>query len=137
MDPADQDLSMGALSFCPRSHRLQDGRDLAISDESEDTLKQRLGDYGTVEEPFELGDVSFHLGWTFHRAGANSSQRLRQAFTIIYMDRDMRLSEPKNKNQATDWERWCLGVRVGEIIASELNPVLYSSGLVRADLKRD
>ena len=119
-------LPMGPLSFCPRSHRLLDGRDLAISDESEDTLKQRLAAYGTVEESFDLGDVSFHSGWTFHRAGANTSGRMREAFTIIYMDREMRLAEPRNKNQATDWERWCPGVRVGEIVASELNPVLYS-----------
>ena len=120
-------LPMGPLSFCPGSQRIHDGRNLAISDDSEETLKQRLGAYGTVEEPFELGDVSFHAGWTFHRAGANSSHRMREAFTIIYMDHEMRLTEPQNENQAMDWERWCPGVRVGEIVASELNPVLYSA----------
>jgi ectoine hydroxylase-related dioxygenase (phytanoyl-CoA dioxygenase family) len=120
-------LPMGPLSFCPGSHRIQDGRDLAISDDSEETLKQRLAAYGTVEEPFELGDISFHAGWTFHRAGENRSQRMREAFTIIYMDHEMGLSEPRNENQAIDWERWCPGVRIGEIIASELNPVLYSA----------
>ncbi|MFN7993413.1 MAG: phytanoyl-CoA dioxygenase family protein [Bryobacteraceae bacterium] len=120
-------LPMGPLAFCPRSHRLQEGRDLAISDESEDTLKRRLLAYGTVEEPFDPGDVSFHLGWTFHRAGANSTERMREAFTIIYLDQEMRLSKPRNKNQQMDWERWCPGVQIGEIIASELNPVLYSA----------
>jgi ectoine hydroxylase-related dioxygenase (phytanoyl-CoA dioxygenase family) len=120
-------LPMGPLSFCPGSQRIQDGRNLAISDDSEETLKRRLADYGTIEEPFELGDVSFHAGWTFHRAGANSTQRMREAFTILYMDREMRLAEPRNANQATDRERWCPGVRVGEIVASELNPVLYSA----------
>ena len=121
------DLPMGPLSFCPGSQRIRDGRNLAISDDSEETLKQKLASYGTVEEPFELGDVSFHAGWTFHRAGANSSQRMREAFTIIYIDREMRLAEPGNQNQANDRKWWCPGVRVGEIIASELNPVLYSA----------
>jgi ectoine hydroxylase-related dioxygenase (phytanoyl-CoA dioxygenase family) len=123
----DVALAMGPLSFCPGSQRIRDGRNLAISDDSEETLKQKLASYGTVEEPFELGDVSFHTGWTFHRAGANSSQRMREAFTIIYIDREMRLAEPRNQNQANDRKWWCPGVRVGEIIASELNPVLYSA----------
>ena len=118
-------LPMGPLSFCPGSQRIQEGRELAISDDSEQTLKQKLAAYGTVEEPFDLGDVSFHAGWTFHRAGANLSQSMREAFTIIYMDHEMRLAEPRNANQKTDRERWCPQVRVGEIVASELNPLLY------------
>jgi ectoine hydroxylase-related dioxygenase (phytanoyl-CoA dioxygenase family) len=121
----DVPLPMGPLSFCPGSHRFSDGRDLEISDESEETLAQKLKRYGTVEEPFEVGDVSFHLGWNFHRAGPNSSPRTREAFTVIYLDHEMRLAQPRNKNQANDWDRWCPGVRVGEIIDSELNPVLY------------
>ena len=127
------DLPMGPLAFCPGSHRLHDGRDLAISDQSEETLRQKLANHGVVEEPFAAGDVSFHLGWTFHRAGANSSPRMREAFTIIYMEREMQLREPKNRNQANDREWWCPGVPVGETIASELNPVLYSAD-VNSDL---
>ena len=118
-------LEMGPLAFCPGSHRLQDGRDLEISDESEATLARKLELYGVVEEPFAAGDVSFHLGWTFHRAGANATSSVREAFTIIYLDQEMRLAQPRNKNQATDWERWCPGIRTGEVISSELNPVLY------------
>jgi len=46
--------------------------------------------------------------------------------TIIFMDEAMRLITPKNKNQIADWERWCPGAQVGDIIASPLNPVIYS-----------
>jgi len=42
------------------------------------------------------------------------------------MDRDMRLAAPKNKSQKSDWESWCPGARIGEIIDSPINPVLYS-----------
>jgi hypothetical protein len=42
------------------------------------------------------------------------------------MDRDMRLAEPKNKNQQNDWDNWCPGAKVGEIIDTPLNPVIYS-----------
>ena len=46
--------------------------------------------------------------------------------TIIYMDSEMRLKKPENENQQADWDTWCPGARVGNIIESELNPVLYS-----------
>ncbi len=46
--------------------------------------------------------------------------------TIIYMDQDMRLMEPRNKNQRNDHASWCPGAKVGEIINSPLNPVIYA-----------
>jgi ectoine hydroxylase-related dioxygenase (phytanoyl-CoA dioxygenase family) len=118
---------MGPLAFCEKSHRFQIGRDLEISDESELTLKQALSTFSLEEGAFDLGDVSFHAGWTFHRAGANTTDRPREVMTIIYMEEDMKLVTPKNKNQIADIERWCPGVQVGEVIASPLNPVIYSS----------
>jgi hypothetical protein len=39
----------------------------------------------------------------------------------------MTLAAPKNKNQVIDSERWCPGVQIGEVLASPLNPVLYSN----------
>ncbi len=119
-------LEMGPLAFCEKSHRFQIGRDLEISDESEMTLKESLHSFRMEESPFELGDVSFHAGWTFHRAGANSTTRPREVMTVIYMDKNIRLAAPKNKNQVADTERWCPGVGTGEVIASPLNPVLFS-----------
>lgn len=123
----DVPLEMGPLAFAPGSHRLQSGRDVAISDESEATLKQKLVEYGCDERPFDLGDVSFHSGWTFHRAGANRSARMREVFTVIYIDQEMRLAEPRNQNQAADWKAWCPEVKPGEVIDAVLTPVLYTS----------
>lgn len=125
-------LELGPLAFCEKSHRFQLGRDLEIGDESEITLKQALETYHLEESPFALGDVSFHSGWTFHRAGGNSTTHPRQVMTMIYIDENIRLVEPKNKNQINDWNAWCPGVRVGSVVASPLNPVLYSSGTPRA-----
>lgn len=120
-------LEMGPLAFCEKSHRFQLGRDLEISDESEMTLKEALSTFRTEESGFDLGDVSFHAGWTFHRAGANATKHPREVMTVIYMDEDIRLVPPRNKNQQMDIERWCPGVNIGEVIASPLNPVLYST----------
>lgn len=118
---------MGPLAFCEKSHRFQIGRDLEISDESELTLKEALNSFHLEDSGFDLGDVSFHTGWTFHRAGANSTDRAREVMTMIYMDEKMTLVAPKNKNQINDIARWCPGVEVGEQVASPLNPVLYST----------
>ena len=121
-------LEMGPLEFCAGSQKIQEGRELMISDESEQTISARLRvtDFPHVQEAFEAGEVSFHSGWVFHRAGANQSPHMRKVMTAIYMDRDMILKQPENDNQRHDWETWCPGARVGEIVDTPLNPVLYS-----------
>lgn len=119
---------MGPLIFSEKSHRLQMGRDLEISDESELTLKQALERFPMENSAYDLGDVSFHAGWTFHRAGANTTDVPREVMTMIYMDENIRLSPPKHKNHLTDMERWMPGLTAGDVLSSPLNPVVYSSG---------
>lgn len=120
-------LDMGPLEFSAGSHKLLSGRELAISDESELKLKEklRINDFKHVIEPYDIGEVSFHSGWIFHRAGANTTDQVRKVMTVIYMDKDMILKEPENDNQKLDWETWCPDAKVGEIIHTPLNPVLY------------
>lgn len=123
----DTPQDLGPLMFSKKSHHLKFGRDLAVSDESEITLKEALNIFPIDDSAYDFGEVSFHAGWTFHRAGANSTDRPREVMTVIYMDENIRLIEPKNKNQVNDRNSWCPGVQVGETIASPLNPVLYSA----------
>ena len=123
----DTPLEMGPLAFCEKSHRFHHGRDLEIGDESEITLKEALKKFSKNNSPFALGDVSFHAGWTFHRAEANTSKQPREVMTIIYIDQEMRLVTPKNKNQVIDMQEFCPGVPIGEIIDSPLTPVIYSN----------
>ncbi len=120
-------LEMGPLEFSAGSHEIIDGRELAIGDESEMVMQQKLklNDFKHVTEPFNLGEISFHSGWIFHRAGANITPEVRKVMTIIYMDKNMLLKKPENKNQVLDWETWCPGATVGEIINTPLNPVLF------------
>ena len=121
-------LNMGPLEFSAGSHHIVEGRELAIGDESEQLMQQRLRvtDYRHVIEPFDLGEVSFHSGWLFHRAGANTSGKMRKVMTIIFMDKNMKLKQPENKNQQLDWEIWCPGALVGEEIDTPMNPVIYT-----------
>ena len=120
-------LELGPLEFSAGSHRIVEGRNLEISDESEQQIEQKLRvtDFKHVIEAFDVGEISFHSGWVFHRAGANSTSQMRKVMTIIYMDRDMRLKSPENQNQINDWNTWCPGAVIGEVINSPLNPILF------------
>lgn len=119
---------MGPLSFSAGSHSLEVGRDLPISEESERSIAEALRERELphAEEPFELGDVSFHYGWTFHRAPANTTAGPRRVQTIIYVNADARIAEPTSDAQRKDLERWLVGSEPSQLAAGPLNPVLYS-----------
>ncbi len=125
--PAD----MGPLAFSATSHRYNVGRELEISDESEQKINKQLLEKGLplVETPFDLGEVSYHLGWTFHRAGANTSGQARKVMTIIYVEDGIRLVEPRNKAQQNDWNTWMPGAEVGEAVKTAMNPLLYHASM--------
>lgn len=120
-------FELGPLEFSAGSAELTDGRDKEISDESQDLLEQLLKSSGFphVVEAFDLGEVSFHTGWMYHRAGPNVTDRMRKVMTMIYMDKDIRLKAPINKHQQADWEAWCPGAVIGEVVDTPLNPVIY------------
>lgn len=120
-------LDMGPLEFCPGSQNLISGRELSISDESEEAIKNtvRINNLPHVSEAFDIGEISFHSGWIFHRAGANKTNDVRKVMTVIYMDKNMTLKKPENSGQENDWKTWCPGVKIGEIVNSPLNPVLF------------
>ena len=122
-------LERGPLSFAPGTHLKRIGRDLAISDESEQLIKNAIAAEGITEviEPYAAGEVSFHLGWTLHRAGPNTTTEARRVHTVIYMDEAMRLVQPKNTWQEADHRAWTPSTQVGDVMADPLNPVLYSA----------
>ena len=120
-------LELGPLEFSAGSHQIVEGRDLEIGDESENVIQQKLKvtNFEHVIEAFDLGEISFHSGWVFHRAGANTTNDMRKVMTVIYMDKDMILKNPENKNQINDWHTWCPGAKIGEVINTPINPILY------------
>ena len=127
LQPVPED--MGPLGFYARSQSVAFGRDLGISDESEEKISANMARHGFdfSSGPFDLGDVSFHLGWTFHKAGANVSERPRAVMTVIYMDADMALTKDLSPIQANDRDQWCPGVKPGQTIATAKNPVVYAA----------
>jgi len=120
-------LALGPLAFARGSHHFSQGRDLPISDVSEARLAATVAAQGfeDVVQPYALGDASYHRGWTFHHAGANTGDVPRRVMTVIYMDADIRLQEPTNDNQVADRQAWPAGLEVGQVADTPLTPVLY------------
>jgi hypothetical protein len=121
---------MGPLGFYARSQSVKFGRDLGISDESEEKISANMARHGFefVSGAFDLGEVSFHLGWTFHKAGANVSDKPRSVMTVIYMDADMKLGLALSPAQENDRDQWCPGALPGEPMATWRNPIIYTAG---------
>ena len=121
-------LENGPLMFSVGSQRIKIGREMAISDESEKHINEQLkiSNLPQDETPFDLGEVSFHMGFTFHRAGPNTTPKAREVMTIIYMDQDIRLIEPRHKAHEIDWNNCMPGAKIGEVVDTPLNPVIFS-----------
>jgi Phytanoyl-CoA dioxygenase (PhyH) len=119
-------LEMGPLEFASGSHRFAFGRDIPISDESEARLQEALAqqNFEVAGGAYDLGEVSYHLAWTFHHAQPNCSEHPRRVMTIIYMDADITISEPVNDPQRADLAKWMPGAQVGAVPETPLNPVL-------------
>ena len=102
---------MGPLSFRRGSHRVDLGRTLDISAKSEAKMRQHAGwkDHPVSSEPFALGDVSFHSGWTFHGAMPNESSSDRLVMTMIYFADGTTLAEPTTDAQRSLLINYALG----------------------------
>lgn len=118
-------LDMGPLAFAESSQNVEIGRNIEISDASEAVLAQALTRFTVHETPFDLGEVSYHSGWTYHRAGANTSGKARKVMTIIYMDKDIRIIKPSNEYRTNDWKTWLDARPVGSVADGPLNPVVF------------
>lgn len=118
--------AMGALEYAAGSHQLKLGRDLPISDESEERIAQMLTQSGAeiVRGDFDLGEAAFHFGWTFHRATPNTSGRTRKALSIMYYADGARLKAFENDAQRRDAQSFLQGAQPGDEAVSELNPLL-------------
>ena len=121
----DTPMEMGPLSFARGSGAVTAGRNEPIGDKSDDVIGPLMAGCDYLSKPFALGDVSWHSGWCYHNAGPNTTDRPREAFTVIFMDAAATMTEPKTREERNDAERWCPGVKPGEVIASPINPVLW------------
>jgi len=125
----DTPEELGPLTFAAGSHRSEHPRELAISDESEARLDAYVTEagYRVDDSPYAVGDLSFHSGWTIHRAPANSSATPRRVMTVIYMDAAIEVTRPTNQYQEADLAAFLDSRPVGSVAGGPLNPVLWSA----------
>lgn len=128
MPLVDVPAEMGTMSFADGSHHdpiinLPGG----ISDHSEAFYEGFIAGKGypvRTSGAMNAGDATFHTGVTLHRAPGNPTDWMREVMTIIYLADGLTVQEPTNPNQSVDLAQWLPGLKPGDLISSELNPLL-------------
>lgn len=121
---------MGTMTFVSGSHRIGYLGQWGISDESEEKLQQLIEEYDlelSYAGNMAAGDATFHAGSTLHRALPNDSDRMREVMTIIYYADGARVKEPSTDAEQKDLERWLPGLQAGDLAATSINPLLYTT----------
>jgi len=77
-----------------------------------------------VEEPFELGEVSFHHNLSFHTASANKTNQSRVVLANTYFADGTRVVNNPTMISG-DWKKFIPETNPGEIISSNLNPICW------------
>lgn len=129
MPLVDIDEEMGMLTFASGSFTEGAVFNNEISDQSEDLFNIYVRDKKfpiTRAKTMKAGDATWHRGFTIHNAPGNNSNKMREVMTIIYIADGARITEPTNKYQADDLQKWLDGKPVGGLVDSELNPKVLS-----------
>jgi ectoine hydroxylase-related dioxygenase (phytanoyl-CoA dioxygenase family) len=127
MPLVDLPPEVGSMTFARGSHRLGDLRGPAISDESQSTFEDLVAERGLHQDThgaLAAGDATFHAGWTLHSAGPNPTDLDRPVITVIYVADGARLTDPAPQQQL-DLRLWAPGASPGDLLATELNPLLW------------
>lgn len=128
MPLVDIDDQMGILQFASETHLAGSELErIPISDESEayfnDYIQKNKPELSDIKS-YNAGDASFHYGWTLHYAQGNNSNRMREVMTVIYVADGDKVTQPRDQHQESDLQKWLPGLKPGDLVNSELNPVV-------------
>jgi phytanoyl-CoA hydroxylase len=123
----DATIQNGCMSFVPGTHTLTDLEPIRLWD-PQDIFEMAPQFRGVKPQTIELkaGSCTYHNGLTFHYAGPNKSDGMREAFAIIYMPDGTEYSG--KKHVVTDG----LGLEPGERLEGELFPLVGRPGAEEA-----
>ncbi|AFH48688.1 Phytanoyl-CoA dioxygenase [Ignavibacterium album JCM 16511] len=115
----DVPVEKGCLYFYPRTNdpKLREYVDIFRNPHQPEFLKKEE----KVFMPLKAGEATFHSGLTFHGAGENKTNQMREAMTIIYIKDGVTFdsSDERNKTHTS-----CIGLNEGEIINTKYTPIL-------------
>lgn len=109
----------GCLYFYPASHILKEKEyiDIFKNPHQPNVVKGME----KVFTPLKAGDVTFHSGLTFHGAGENISNEMREGMTVIY-SADGNTFDSTDERNAT--HKSCIGLKHGDRIDTQYTPIL-------------
>lgn len=115
----DVPVEKGCLYFYPKTNDqdLREYVDIFKNPHQPDFLKNEE----KVFVPLKAGDATFHSGLTFHGAGENKTNQMREAMTVIYVKDGVTFdsSDERNKTHTS-----CIGLSEGEIINTKYTLIL-------------
>ncbi len=123
--------NMGPLGFARGLHLVDMVKDIPFNkfDTSYDQkIMEKFREEGVDVEsgPFDLGEASFHHNFSFHTAGPNLTTTQRMVLATTYFADGARVIDAPHMVNG-DWRQFMPGIEPGDVIDTELNPILYSS----------
>lgn len=115
----DVPIEKGSLYFYPGTHKL--GLREYVDIFKNPHFPESLDPEDNIKVPLSAGDATFHSGLTFHGAGGNNTNDMREGMTIIYT-KDGSHFDASDERNAT--HKSCAGLTEGEIINTGYTPVL-------------
>ena len=122
-------IEMGPLTFAKPLDVYRLVKDIEFN-ESDTSYDKKISDIfkkkqvTIVEEPFELGEVSFHHNLSFHTASANKTNQSRVVLANTYFADGTRVVNNPTMISG-DWKKFIPETNPGEIISSNLNPICW------------
>ena len=122
-------IEMGPLMFAKPIEVYKLVKDIEFN-ESDTSYDKKISDIfkkeevSIVEEPFELGEVSFHHNLSFHTASENKTTQSRIVLANTYF-----ADGARGVNNTTmisgDWKKFIPETKPGQIVSSKFNPVCW------------
>lgn len=115
----DVPVEKGCLYFYPQTNdpNLKEYVDIFKHPHQPDFLKNRE----KVFVPLKAGEATFHSGLTFHGAGENKTDQMREAMTIIYIKDGVTFDSSDERNRT---HTSCIGLNEGDLINTKYTPIL-------------
>ena len=120
---------MGPLMFAKPIEVYKLVKDIEFN-ESDTSYDKKISDIfkkeevSIVEEPFELGEVSFHHNLSFHTASENKTTQSRIVLANTYFADGARVVNNPTMISG-DWKKFIPATKPGEIVSSNLNPICW------------
>ena len=122
-------IEMGPLAFAKPLEVYKLVKDIKFN-EFDTSYDKKISDVfkkkkiSIVEEPFELGEVSFHHNLSFHTASENKTNQSRIVLANTYFADGARVVNNPDMISG-DWKKFIPKTNPGEIVSSDLNPICW------------